>query len=117
MSYKSHNIDSWWDLLFYLIGVVVVVLVCLGVSLLFTYMIQTKMDGGLIIDKYMVEGHYETHSYYDSESKRPIISRRWVSTKYTLVVQKEIKNKIKIKEVPVSIEKYYESEIGNIYNK
>ena len=114
MSYKT---DSWWDLLFYFIGAVVVVLVCLGISLLIIYGIQTKMDGGLIIDKYITEGHYETYSYYNPNSKRSSIRTRWVSTKYTLVVQKEIKNKIKIKEVPVSIEKYYESEIGDIYNR
>ena len=117
MSYKHYKIQYWWDLLFWFIGVVVVVLICLGVSLLITYGIQTKMDGGLIIDKYMVEGHYETYSYYDSESKRSSIRTRWIPTKYTLVVQKEIKNKIKVKEVPVNIEKYYESEIGNIYNR
>jgi hypothetical protein len=114
MSYKT---DSWWDLLFYVIGVAVVVLICLGISLLFTYMIQTKMDGGLIIDKYLVEGHYETYSYYDSESKRSSVRTRWIPTKYTLVVQKEIKGKVKVKEVPVNIEKYYDSEIGSIYNR
>lgn len=113
----SYKIESWWDLLLYLIGALIVVLICLGISFLFTYMIQTKMDGGLIIDKYMVEGHYETYSHYDPNSKRSSIRTRWVSTKYTLVVQKEIKNKIKIKEVPVNIEKYYDSEIGDIYNR
>lgn len=112
-----YKIESWWDLLFYVIGVAVIVLICLGISLLFTYMIQTKMDGGLIIDKYMVEGHYETYSHYDPNSKRSSIRTRWISTKYTLVVQKEIKGKVKIKEVPVNIEKYYDSEIGSIYNR
>jgi len=112
-----YKIESWWDLLFYVIGVVIVVLICLGISLLFTYMIQTKMEGGLIIDKYLVEGHYETYSYYDSGSKRSSVRTRWIPTKYTLVVQKEIKGKVKVKEVPVNIEKYYDSEIGNTYNR
>ena len=114
MSYKT---ESWWDVLFYAIGALVVVLICVGISLLITYGIQTKMDGGLIIDKYMVEGHYQTYSSYNSSQKRSEIRTRWVPTSYTLVVQKEIKNKIKIKEVPVNIEKYYNSEIGSIYNK
>ena len=112
-----YKVESWCDLLFWFIGAVVVVLICLGISLLFTYMIQTKMDGGVVIDKYMTEGHYQNYVHYDSSAKRSVMRTRWVPTSYTLVVQKEIKDKIKIKEVPVNIEKYYDSEIGDIYNR
>ena len=113
----SYKIDSWWDLLFYILGAVIVVAICAGITFLFVNGLQNKMDGGLIIDKYIIEGHYEWYSYYNANQKRTSIGRRWISTKYILVVQKEIKDKVRIKEVPVSIEKYYNSEIGEIYHK
>lgn len=115
--YKWYNDPGWQEIIIYFILAVVMIGLAIGISFLCVRCTQNQMDGGFIIDKYMTEGHYQTYSYYNSNQKRSEIRTRWVPTSYTLVVQKTIGDGVKIKEVPVSIEKYYYSEVGEIYTK
>ena len=116
-NYKWHKDTSWQEIIFYLILAVVMIGLAVGISFLCTRCTQNQMDGGLIIDKYMTEGHYQTYSSYNSSQKRYEVRNRWIPTSYTLVVQKTIGDGVKIKEVPVSIEVYYYSEVGEIYTR
>ena len=111
------SFTSWSEVICYALATIFLIALFFGVSYLIVSNTQSKMDGGLIVDKYMSEGHYENYPVYNTGTKTTTIGRRWVSTHYTLVVQKEIKGELKIKEVPVDIDKYYSSEIGQIYTK
>ena len=111
------SFTSWGEVICYALAIVFLIALFVGVSYLIESNTQTKMDGGLIIDKYMSEGHYENYPVYNAGTKTMTIGRRWVSPHYTLVVRKEIEGELRIKEVPVDIDKYYSSEIGQIYTK
>jgi len=118
MKYKWYKDPEWQDILIKLIIGIVIVGLAFGISFLFVRCTQNQMDGGVIIDKYMTEGHYQNYAYYNSTDKRSEIRTRWIPTSYTLVVRKtEDDGEIKVKEVPVSITAYYEFEIGEIYHK
>lgn len=108
---------TWSEFFAYLIVMIVVVALCFLVTFLVVRHTQNKMNGGIVIDKYLTEKHLQTYSSYNSSEKRTELHTMFVPTTYTLVVQKDIKGKTKIKEVSVSAEKYYYTEIGDIYWK
>lgn len=116
--YKWYKDPDWQDIIIKFVIIIVISLIAFGVSFLVVRCTQNQMDGGVVIDKYMTEGHYQNYAHYDSTQKRSVVRTRWIPTSYTLVVKKtEDSGDVKVKEVPVSIEKFYEFEIGEIYEK
>lgn len=106
--------DSLWFklILFVLIvTLVIVIIVCVKSHT------QTQMSGGVVINKNIVEAHTLMYSYYDATTKTVRLQTIYVPTTYYLTVQKELNGKNKIKEISVSIEKYYMTNIGEIYFK
>lgn len=115
--YKWYKDPDWQDLIIKFVVIIVISLIAFGVSFLVVKCTQEQMDGGLIIDKYMTEGHFQNYAHYDSTQKRSVVRTRWIPTSYTLIIQKTVGEGVRLKEVPVSIEKYYSSEVGEIYEK
>lgn len=110
---KRSSGDFWIKV----IVLILIFVIGLSVSYLAVSCRQKQMDGGIVVDKYIIEKHTKNYSYYDSSSKTIRIQTVFIPTSYTLVVEKELNNKIRIKEVSVSAEKYYFTNIGEIYYK
>ena len=101
----------------YIVGALVIIGLCVGISFLCIRCTQTQMDGGMVLDKRIEEAHYVPRVHYNSETKTTSTTLSYIPAQYILIVQKTIDGKLKVKEVEVSITKYYSTEIGEIYNK
>lgn len=94
--FKNRFRNFWeeYDIFFIILGVIaVIIVVCLIFSLIADAVIETKADGGLIIDKFITEGCF-----------------------YLMVLAEKDGEPIYVK-VGIKPEEYYNVTIGGIYNK
>lgn len=94
--FKDKLKEIWYDYDVFFIFLIILIVFLAGMLIMVSIhssVIETKADGGLIIDKFITEGHYY----------------------FMVLIDKNEENEYE--RIGVRPERYYTTQIGDIYNK